>query len=154
MVSKRYSKLWKTHLSLAVVIEYRSASSAVPPMAWAVVGRMYPSRPVVRLDSSSLLPPSYVAKHPFGRASPWSLYQVPPISPSAPQAKPCGDHLHGSTAHASTSTHPLRRWSYLYAQCVHSCLVVDMQLVGLVSSRAPSDLDDLYPAASTKDWKN
>ena len=34
-------------------IEYHSASSAVPPMAWVVVGQVYPSRPVVRPDSSS-----------------------------------------------------------------------------------------------------
>jgi hypothetical protein len=42
--------------------EYRSASSAVPRMAWAVVGLMYPSRPVVRPDSSSILPPPCAAK--------------------------------------------------------------------------------------------
>ena len=32
------------------MIEYRSASSTFPPMAWAVVGQMCPSQPVVRLD--------------------------------------------------------------------------------------------------------
>jgi hypothetical protein len=30
--------------------EYRKASAAIPPMAWAVVGPVYPSRPVVRPD--------------------------------------------------------------------------------------------------------
>ena len=37
----------------AEMIEYRSASVAVPPMAWAVVGLVYPSWPVVRPDCSS-----------------------------------------------------------------------------------------------------
>jgi hypothetical protein len=43
-------------------MEYRSASSAVPPMAWADTGLMYPSRPVVRPDSSSILLTSHAAK--------------------------------------------------------------------------------------------
>ncbi len=54
-----------------VMTGYRSASSAVPPMARAVVGPMYPGRPVVRPDSSFLLPMSYAAKQTL-RASPGS----------------------------------------------------------------------------------
>jgi hypothetical protein len=37
------------------MMEYRSASSAVPPMAWPVSGLMYLSRPVVRLSTSRQL---------------------------------------------------------------------------------------------------
>ena len=40
---------------VAKMIEYRSASCTVPPLAWHVAGPMYPSRPVVRLYSSSIL---------------------------------------------------------------------------------------------------
>ncbi len=43
-------------------LEYRSASSAVPPTALAESGLMYPSRPVVRPDSSSTLFAQYPAK--------------------------------------------------------------------------------------------
>ncbi len=45
------------------MIQHRIASSAVPPTAWAVVGPVHPSRPVVRPDSSSILLWSYAAKH-------------------------------------------------------------------------------------------
>ena len=37
----------------AEMIEYRSASAAIPPMAQAVVDQVYPSRPMVRPDCSS-----------------------------------------------------------------------------------------------------
>ena len=44
------------------MIEYRSASSAVPSMAWAVSGLMSPSRPVVRPDCSHTLLMSHMSQ--------------------------------------------------------------------------------------------
>ena len=35
--------------------EYRSASCAVPPMAWPIAGQMFSSRPVVRPNSPHVL---------------------------------------------------------------------------------------------------
>ncbi len=46
----------------AGMVEYHSASSAYPPMAWAGAGLMYPSRTVVSPDSLPILLMSYVAK--------------------------------------------------------------------------------------------
>ncbi len=47
------SRAW-VRRRMRILVEYCSASSAVPPMAWAVSGLMSPSRPVVRPDSSSI----------------------------------------------------------------------------------------------------
>ncbi len=47
---------------VAEMIEYRCASYAIPPIAWPRVGPMYPSRPVVRPDSSHMLLMSHTAQ--------------------------------------------------------------------------------------------
>ncbi len=80
----------------AEMIEYSSASSAVLPMAWAVVGPMSPGRSVVRPDSLSLLLMLYAVIHPIRRASRGSsnghrLGDQP--LPSAPIILPGGEDL-------------------------------------------------------------
>ena len=98
----------------AEMIEYRSASVAVPPMAYAVVGHVYLSRTVVRPDSSTSLSsirglcrntPSdgLVGAAPLGVASVYGH------SPFVADFVPDGENLHG--VHHTCSpfhTHPLR----------------------------------------------
>ena len=85
------------------MIEYRSGIAAVPPMAWAVVGPVYPSRPVVRLDClSSSMSSSIRCNTPSGGlvgAAPQvvsSVYGLPPFGADnvARRGKPAWDPSH------------------------------------------------------------
>jgi hypothetical protein len=124
-------------------VECRNASSAVPQMAWAESGLMYPSRPAVTVHphSLSILLTLYEAKHPLGRAAPLVLVGKSVIPPwrrkHRSAGKPAWVSLHRKFKCSYFHTHPFgdgSTWARTYAHGV-----------SVVVARSFSALDSIHP---------